>query len=94
MEAAFGMDVNAYRRFKQLDQPSKNLRDHMTDLELTLTMLGETTAVALHRAHNSQGFDQLQADVRDAGEITRLTREQIEQRGGQAVVSPRMGAAA
>jgi hypothetical protein len=66
MEAAFGMDVNRYRQFKGLSRTSQNLRDHMTDLELTLTMLGETAAVELHRDHNSQGIERLQTDVRDA----------------------------
>ena len=88
MEAAFGMDVNRYRQFKGLSRTSQNLRDHMTDLELTLTMLGESAAVELHRDHNSQGFERLQADVRDAGEITRLARQEIERRGGRAIVTP------
>lgn len=87
MEAAFGMDVNAYRRFKRLVRASDNLRDHMSDLELTLTMLGETAAVELHRDRNSQGFEQLKADVREAGEVTRIARQEIERRGGRKVVS-------
>jgi DNA-damage-inducible protein D len=87
MEQAFGMDVSTYRQYKGLRRAADNLRDHMTDLELTLTMLGETAAVTLHRDHNSQGFEQLQADVRDAGEIAKTAREAIEQRGGRPVVS-------
>lgn len=85
MEAAFGMDVLSYRRFKGLERPSEGLRDHMTDLELTLTMLGETAAVALHRAHESRGFEALLADVKAAGEVTRGAREGMERFGGRRV---------
>src|SRR5687768_5110962 len=49
MRGAFGMDVEAYRQYKNLYKTGQNLRDHMTDLELALTSLGETAAVALHK---------------------------------------------
>jgi hypothetical protein len=84
--AAFGMDVQAYRQYKGLR--TENLRDHMNDLELALTMLGETTATILHQDRDSKGFEQLQRDVRDAGEITSQTRQEIEHRLGKPVVSP------
>ncbi|HEX2970999.1 MAG TPA: hypothetical protein VHP11_01630 [Tepidisphaeraceae bacterium] len=83
--AAFGMDVQAYRKYKGLQ--SGNLRDHMNDLELALTMLGETTASILHQNRDSKGMEQLQRDVRDAGEIANQTRLEIEQRLGKPVVS-------
>ncbi|MGE5610016.1 MAG: phage antirepressor protein [Bacillota bacterium] len=84
--AAFGMDVQAYRQYKGLR--TENLRDHMNDLELALTMLGETTASILHQDRDSKGIEQLQRDVRDAGEITSQTRQEIERRFGKPVVSP------
>jgi hypothetical protein len=87
MQHAFGMDVESYRRFKHLDKPSQNLRDNMNDLELILTMLAETTAAALHRDHQSQGYEPLLADVRDAGDVAAHTREEIERRTARAVVN-------
>ena len=87
VEKAFGMDVNAYRRYKNLDRPAENLRDHMTDLELVLTTLGETAAVALHRRRDSRGVDALAADATDAGEIAAAARTELEKRGGQPVVT-------
>jgi hypothetical protein len=87
METAFGMDVNRYRESKDLRRTSQNLRDYMTDLELTLTTLGETAAVELHRGHNSQGFEQLQADVKSAGEVARMARVEIERRGGRSIAA-------
>lgn len=77
MESAFGMTVADYRHHKGLTRPGQNLRDHMSDLELVLTMLGETAATALHRQHASQGFDQLLEDVKQAGEVTLATRRAL-----------------
>ena len=88
MHSAFGMDAETYRRYKLLHGANQNLRDHMSDLELALTSLGETVAVALHQARDSHGFDQLEADAKDAGEIVARTRQQIEHRSGRPVVHP------
>lgn len=88
MQAAFGMDVENYRRYKNLTGGNQNLRDHMSDLELALTTLGETAAVALHQARNSSGIGQLEADTAEAGEIVAQTRQEIERRGGRSVVQP------
>jgi hypothetical protein len=79
MEGAFGMDVESLRRYKNLQRPTQNLRDYMSDLELVLTGLGETAAVALHRNRGSSGFDELVADAREAGRIAGAARTQIEQ---------------
>ena len=78
MQSAFGLDVEGYRRHKNLFKTGENLRDHMTDLELALTALAETVAVNLHRDRGSQGFEQLAAAAQDAGEIRDdVTLEQI-----------------
>lgn len=88
MYNAFGMDVENYRRYKNLTGGNQHLRDHMSDLELALTTLGETVAVALHQARDSSGIEQLEADTAEAGEIVAQTRQQIERRSGRAVVHP------
>jgi hypothetical protein len=88
IHGAFGMDVEGLRRYKRLAAANQHLRDHMSDLELALTTLGETVAVALHRTRDSHGCAQLAADAKDAGEIVAHTRGQIEQRGGRPVVVP------
>jgi hypothetical protein len=84
-EGAFGMDVGNYRGYKGLDKPTQNLRDHMTDLELALTALGETAAVALHRQRNSEGYDALLIDAQNAGQVAKAARQQIEEFGGSVV---------
>ena len=88
MQGSFGMDVEGYRRYKRLSGTNQHLRDHMSDLELALTSLAETAAVALHQARDSKGVEQLDRDVTDAGRIVARTREQIEQQSGRPVVRP------
>lgn len=87
MRAAFGMDVESYRRYKGLFRTGQNLRDHMTDLELALTTLGETAAVELHRRRHSHGFDALLLDAKDTGRLIATTRGEIERQTGRPVVS-------
>src|SRR5258708_19038371 len=65
----------------------ENLRDHMTDLELILTMLGEATSTTLHRERDSQGMPELQKDASDAGGVAGRTRKDIEAQTGTPVVS-------
>ena len=86
MKGAFGMEVEQYRQHKHLLKTGDTLRDHMSDLELALTTLGETVAVALHRDHDSRGYAQLEADVVAAGEVVAKTRSEIELRIGRPVV--------
>jgi prophage antirepressor-like protein len=88
VKRSFGMDVEAYRRYKGLSRTGENLRDHMTDLELSLVTLAETVAVALHRSRNSDGTERLVADAHDAGEIVSQALREIENKGGRPVTFP------
>ncbi len=87
MQSAFGMDCETYRRYKGLFRTGANLRDHMTELELALTTLSESTAVELARQRRSQGFDALLLDAKETGQIVARTRQAIEERTGRPVVS-------
>jgi hypothetical protein len=73
-QATFGMDVNAYLQDKKA---GGHLRDHLSDLELSLLSIAETTAAALHRQRQSQGIEQILRDVEDAGRIISQTRQEI-----------------
>jgi hypothetical protein len=84
-QQCFGMDVAALRRSKGLAGGSANLRDHLSDLELSLLSLGETLAVALHRERGSVGVEQLLRDVKDAGGIIAATRRSLHE---QLAVAP------
>jgi len=85
MQGAFDLKVDEYKEVKGLER--ENLRDHMTDMELILTMLAEATTSKLHRDRDSQGFDPLKKDARDGGAVAGRTRKDIETQSGKPVVS-------
>ncbi len=57
MQGSFGLKVEEYKQVKDLAR--ENLRDHMTDIELILTMLAEATTTELHRKRDSRGMPPL-----------------------------------
>jgi DNA-damage-inducible protein D len=65
-----------YKQVKALAR--ENLRDHMTDIELILTMLGEATTTKLHRDRDSVGMPKLKKDAKDGGAVAGRTRKDIE----------------
>lgn len=85
MQGAFALKVDEYKQVKNLER--ENLRDHMTDIELILTMLAEATTTKLHRDRDSQGFTPLKKDARDGGAVAGRTRRDIEQQSGKPVVT-------
>ena len=85
MKGTFGMDVAGYKEFKNLQR--ENLRDHMTDLELILTMLGEATTTKLTTDRDSKGFKKLKNDAKDGGKVAGRTRKDIERVSKKKVVS-------
>ena len=64
-KATFGKTVGEYKEFKQLQKKNQNLRDHMTDLELIFTMLGEKTTTEITKERKSQGFDECKEAIDD-----------------------------
>lgn len=84
-EHTFGVGVERHKRIKGLK--SQNLRDHMTDLELILTMLGETSTKEIAQKKDAQGLYENAVAARAGGDIAGSTRRQIEQQTGQKVVS-------
>ncbi len=54
-KAAFGMTPSEYKKYKGLDR--QNLRDHMTDLELIFSMLGEASTTKIARGRDMKGFE-------------------------------------
>jgi len=85
MQGTFDLKVDEYKLVKALDRD--NLRDHMTDIELILTMLGEATTTKLHRDRDSLGMDPLKKDAKDGGAVAGRTRKDIEQQTGKPVIS-------
>jgi prophage antirepressor-like protein len=85
MQGAFGLKVDEYKQVKALKR--ENLRDHMTDIEIILTMLGEATTTKLHRDRDSQGMTPLKKDAQDGGAVAGRTRKDIEHQTGIPVIS-------
>lgn len=81
----FGVKTKQHKELKGLK--SQNLRDHMSPLELALTMLGETTTSELTKSTNAQGFkDNLDA-AHSGGMIAGRTRKNIEKQLGKSIVT-------
>lgn len=85
MSGTFNLKVEEYKKIKNLSE--ENLRDHMTDIELILTMLAEATTTKLHQDRNSAGFGNLIKDAKDGGSIAGRTRKDIEKTSGNKVIS-------
>jgi len=85
LQGAFDMTADDYKKFKGLKR--ENLRDHMDDIELILTMLGEATTTRLQQDRNSKGFEPLQRDAKDGGSVAGRTRKDIEQKSGKPVAT-------
>lgn len=75
-KAAFGMTPSEYKEFKGLKR--ENLRDHMTDLELIFSMLGEAATTEITRKHGAQGFPENKVAARKGGKIAGNARENLE----------------
>lgn len=85
MQGAFDMPAEDYKKYKGLKR--QNLRDHMTDLELIITMLGEAATTRITQDRDSQGIPELQKDAQDGGAVAGRTRKDIERQTGTKVVS-------
>lgn len=85
-QETFSMHTMRHKKYKGL-RKTHNLRDHMTDLELILTMLGETSTKTIAVQRDSQGFYQNYKAAETGGSIAGQARKQIEKETGQRVVS-------
>jgi DNA-damage-inducible protein D len=84
-EATFGLTPSEYARFKQLKR--ENLRDHMTDLELIFSMLGEAATTEIARNRDAQGFPQNKQAARAGGNVAGKARKDLETKSGRKVVT-------
>jgi hypothetical protein len=85
LTGTFGMKAEEYKKFKGLKR--EDLRDHMDDMEIILTMLGEATTTRFSRDRDSMGFPDLRKDAKDGGSVAGRTRKDIELRSGKKVAT-------
>lgn len=81
-----GKTVQEYKRHKNLH--NENLRDNMTNLELTLNQLAEVSATAISKVKNPNGMEESKKVAIDGGTIARNARLDLERQLGQSVISP------
>ena len=84
-KAAFGVTPGEHKQLKGLKR--ENLRDHMTDLELIFSMLGEAATTEITRTQDAQGFDENRTAARKGGRIAGDAREKLENETKQKVVT-------
>lgn len=84
-KATFGLTPSQYKKIKGLK--SQNLRDHMNDLELIFSMLGEASTTAIVKTRNPKGFVENQVAAKQGGSVAGKARRDLEIKTGQKVVS-------
>lgn len=85
-KAAFGITPGEHKELKGLER--ENLRDHMADLELIFSMLGEAATTEITKVDDVQGFRKSKTAARKGGEVAGKAREDLEKKTGKKVVSP------
>ena len=84
-KATFGITPKEYKEVKGLK--SQNLRDHMTDLELIFSMLGEASTKEITVNTDTQGFEENKKAAKAGGKIAGDARKQLELKSGKRVVT-------
>lgn len=85
-KATFGLTPSEYKKVKGLK--SQNLRDHMNDLELIFSMLGEASTTAIVKTRNPKGFIENKIAAKQGGSVAGKARRDLETKTGKKVVSP------
>jgi len=88
-KATFNLTTSEHKKVKQLDAKRKNqnLRDHMTDLELIFTMLGEKATTEITKAKDSKGLPQCVESAKEGGDVAGNARKELEKKTGKKAVS-------
>jgi len=84
-QATFGKTVEEYKEFKKLK--TENLRDHMDDLELIFTMLGEASTTKIAKAKNAEGLEENKIAAKQGGEVAGNARKELEEKTGESVLT-------
>ena len=80
-----GKSTREYKVFKGLKK--ENLRDHMTNTELILNMLAESSATDFAQEQNPQGMNETAYIAKQGGSVAKVARQQYELHSGKPVVS-------
>jgi len=84
-QATFGKTIEEYKKLKKLGR--ENLRDHMDDLELIFTMLGEASTAKIAKTKDAKGFNENKFAAKQGGEVAGNARKELELKSGERIVS-------
>ena len=87
-KATFGMTPSEYKEFKGLTKKNQNLRDHMDDLELIFTMLGERVTTEISQKEDPETFEQSRQIAKRGGNVAGVARKETEKELGRSVSNP------
>lgn len=87
-KATFGITPTEYKKHKNLPMQSNvNLRDHMDDLELIFTMLGERVTTEITQKEKPETFGKIKAVASRGGKVAGVARKEAEEELGRSIVS-------
>ena len=87
-KATFGMTPSEYKEFKGLTKKNQNLRDHMDDLELIFTMLGERVTTEISQKEDPETFEESRQIAKRGGNVAGVARKETEKELGRSVSNP------
>ena len=87
-KATFGMTPSEYKDYKGLTKKNQNLRDHMDDLELIFTMLGERVTTEISQKEDPETFEQSRQIAKRGGKVAGVARKETERELGRSVSTP------
>ncbi|MBB5218290.1 phage antirepressor protein [Treponema rectale] len=86
-KATFGLTPSEYKTVKGLTKKNQNLRDHMSDLELIFTMLGERVTTEISQQEKPDSFDKNKKVARRGGKVAGIARKETEKELGHSIIS-------
>ena len=84
-QATFGKTIEEYKKLKKLNR--ENLRDHMDDLELIFTMLGEAATTKIAKTKEAKDFEENKFAAKQGGEVAGNARKELELKSGESIIS-------
>jgi hypothetical protein len=86
-KATFGITPSEHKELKGLARKNENLRDHMTDLELIFTMLGEKVTTEISQTEKPDTFEKNKKVAKRGGNVAGTARRETEKELGRSIVS-------
>ena len=86
-KATLGLSPPDYKIYKGLTKKNQNLRDHMSDLELIFTMLGERVTTEISQKEKPDTFTKSKQVAQRGGNVAGVAREQAEKELGRSIIS-------